>query len=138
MAHGVRRRRWQLAAVARVAVVVEDDLAVEVFEAGHGRLLSEAEDVGCAVERIGQRVDVVLVVVQVEAGARGGVHAEQAHQRLGAVVAGADAHVALVEHLAEVVRVDVAEGEAERRAADLDVRRAVELDVVAEALGERA
>ena len=43
------------------------------------------------------------------------VDAEHPHQRLGAVVAGADAHVALVEHLADVVRVDVAEREAERR-----------------------
>ena len=75
------------------------------------------EDVGGAVERIGQSVDVVAVVVEVEAGAGGGVDAEQAHQRLGAVVAGADADVALVEHLADVVGVDVAEREAEHAAA---------------------
>ena len=71
-----------------------------------------------AVERIGQRVDVVAVVVQVEAGPRRGGDAEHPHQRLGAVVAGADAHVALVEHLADVVGVEVAEGEAEHAAAD--------------------
>ena len=95
---------------------------------------SESEDIAGAVERVGQRVDVGGVVVQVEAGTCGGGHAQQAHQRLGAVVAGAHAHVALVEHLAEVVRVDAAEAEAERGAAHLDVARAVQLDVVAEAL----
>ena len=34
----VRRRDGQLAPVAGAAVVVEDDLAVEVFETGHGLL----------------------------------------------------------------------------------------------------
>jgi hypothetical protein len=63
---------------------------------------------------------------------------EQPHQRLGAVVAGAHAHVVLIEHLAEVVGVDAAEPEAERGAAHLHVARAVQLDVVAEAFGECA
>ena len=53
------------------------------------------------------------------------------------MVPGADAHVALVEHLRQVVGVDATEVEAQRRAADLDVARAVDRDVVAVALGER-
>src|SRR6185503_18447492 len=81
----------------------------------------ETEDIAGTVERIGQSVDIVFVVVQIEAGAGGGVDAEQTHQRLGAVMAGAQADVALIEHLREVVRMDVAEAEAERRAAHLDV-----------------
>ena len=60
----------------------------------------EAEDVAGAVECIGQSVDVVTVVVQIEAGACRGGDAELPHQRLGAVVAGAEADVALVEDLA--------------------------------------
>ena len=137
VADGVRGRRRQLAAVARAAVVIEDDLAVQVFQAGHRMAFrSEPEDIGGAVERIGQHIDLALVVVQVEAGAGRGGGAQHAHERLGAVVAGADAHVALVQHLAEVVRVDAAEREAERGAAELDVARAVDGDVVAEALGQ--
>ena len=100
--------------------------------------MPEPEDIGGAVERIGQRVDVGAVVVEVEArpGGRRCTPSDP-HQRLGAVVAGADAHVALVEHLADVVGVDVAEGEAEHAAAHLDVVGAVDRDVVAVALVER-
>src|SRR3954447_16348612 len=98
---------------------------------------SETEDIAGTVERIGQRVDVVFVVVQVEAGPGGGVDAETAHQWLGAVMTGAQADVALVEHLRQVVRVDVAESEAERRSANLDVGRAVKADVVAVPTDER-
>src|ERR671911_2576374 len=94
----------------------------------------EAEDIGGAVERIGQRVDVGAVVVQVETRARGGVDTEDPHQRLGAVVPGAHAHVALIEHLAEVVGADAAEGEAEHAAPHLDVVRPVDHDVLAVAL----
>src|SRR5687767_10538302 len=93
---------------------------------------SEAEDVRRALERIGQRVDVVAIVVDVEAGTGRGGRTEQAHQRLGAVVAGADAHVALVEDLADVVGVEVAEREAHDATAVRHVGRAVDHDVVAE------
>ena len=54
--------------------------------------LLEREDIAGAVERIGQRIDIIGVVVQVEAGARRRIHAEQAHQRLRAMVAGTDGH----------------------------------------------
>src|SRR3954465_4250863 len=100
-------------------------------------LRSETEDIAGTVERIGQSVDIVFVVVQIEAGAGGGVDAEQAHQRLGAVMTGAQADVALVEHLRKIVRGDVAEAEAERGTAHLDICRAVEADVVAISSGER-
>ena len=116
----VGRRRVELAPVPRVAVVVEDDLAVEVFEAGHRSVDPDGdqkEEVGGGVERVGQRVDVGLVVVDVERGPGGGADAEHPHERLGAVVAGAHAHAVLVEHLGDVVRVDVVEGEREHAAA---------------------
>src|SRR4051812_14451543 len=87
---------------------------------------SEPEDVGCAVERVGEDVDVAFVVVQVKACPRCGGGAKDPHERLGAVMAGPDADVALVEHLGEVVRVDAAEREAERCAAQLDVGRTVD------------
>ena len=67
-------------------------------------------------EGVGQRVDVGLVVVDVERRPGGGAHAEHAHQRLGAVVAGPHAHAVLVEHLGDVVGVDVAEGERQHAA----------------------
>src|SRR3954469_2350068 len=102
------------------------------------RLLgSETEDIRSAVERIGQRVDVGAIVVEVKARPCGGVDAEDAHQWLGAMVAGAHAHIALIEHLAEVVGMDAAEGEAEHTAAYLDVVRTVNRDVVAVSLAER-
>src|SRR3954471_10993401 len=94
-------------------------------------LRSETEDIAGTVERIGQSVDIVFVVVQIEAGAGGGVDAEQAHQRLGAVVTGAQADVALIKHLRQIVRVDVAKAEAERGTAHLDIGRPVKADVVA-------
>src|SRR3954470_2655410 len=100
-------------------------------------LRSETEDIAGTVERIGQSVDILFVVVQIETGAGGRVDAEQAHQWLGAMMTGAQADVALVEHLREIVWVDVAEPEAERGTAHLDIGRAVQTDVVAVPAGER-
>ena len=68
----------------------------------------KAKNSPASAERIGQGVDVGLVVVEVERRPGGGADAEPAHERLGAVVAGAHAHAVLVEHLGDVVRVDVA------------------------------
>ena len=62
--------------------------------------------------------------------------AEHPHQRLGAVVAGPHAHAVLVEHLGEVVGVDVAEGERQHAAPLGRLGRAVDGELVAEALGE--
>ncbi len=100
-------------------------------------MLLEAEDVGRALEGVGQCVCVVVIVVHVEAGACGGSDAEQAHQRLGAMMAGTDAHVVLIEDLADVVGMKVTEGEAEHAATDRQIAGTVDADVVTEALGER-
>src|SRR4051812_6644307 len=54
----------------------------------------------------GEPVDVLGRVVEVEARAVRGGDAELAHQRLAAVVAGADADAVEVEELRDVVRVD--------------------------------
>src|SRR3954454_2546525 len=94
-------------------------------------LRSETEDIAGTVERIGQSVDILLVVVQIKTGPGGGIDAEQAHQWFGAMMTGAQADVALVEHLREIVWVDVAEPEAEGRAAHFDIGRAMQTDVVA-------
>ena len=88
-------------------------------------------------ERLDEHVDVGLVVVDVERRPAGGRHAELAHQRLGAVVAGAHADGVLVEHLADVVGVDAVEQERDRAAAHVDVERAVDRERVGEAVAER-
>src|SRR3712207_1413959 len=69
------------------------------------------EDGVCLVEGGDEAVDVLGRGVDVEAGAGGGDEAELTHQRLAAVVAGADGDVFAVEDRRHVVRVDVAEGE---------------------------
>ena len=60
----------------------------------------------------------------------------RAHQRLGAVVTGADAHPGLVEDLGQVVGVDVAVGQRQDAAALGGPGRAEDRQVVAEALLE--
>src|SRR5687767_8166413 len=80
-------------------------------------------DMGVAEQLFGghdagyERVDVGLVVVHVEGRARGGWHVEPPHQRLRAVVAGADADAGAVENCREIVRMHVAEREADHAAA---------------------
>src|SRR5206468_10761761 len=95
-------RRGKLAAVPRVAVVVEDDLPVEVFEAWHGSdpqsSLDSEQSVGLA-ERLVESVDVGFTVVQVDGRPGRCPDAAAPHQRLGAVVTGPHAHGGLVEHL---------------------------------------
>ena len=65
-----------------------------------------------------------------ERGARGGAHAEAAHQRLGAVVAGADADRLAVAELGDVVRVDALDRERDDPAAAVEVGRPEERDAV--------
>ena len=64
---------------------------------------------------VGQRVDVVGVVVQVQRRPGGGRHPEVAHERLGAVVAGADRDPVLVENGADVVGVNAIHHEGQNR-----------------------
>ena len=130
---GVVGRAVEGALVPRPLVVLEDLFLVHVVRCGHLR-----EHLVDLPEPGHEAVRVLGVVVHVEAGTGRRVDVEQAHQRLGAVVAGAHAHVALVEHLAEVVRVNVAERETQRGTSQRGISRAVEGDVVAEPFGERA
>src|SRR5690606_759588 len=107
-------RAGQLPAVPRRAVVVEDDLSVQVFEARHAGGdptggWSEGEELGGRIDGVAQGVNVGFVVVDVQRGPGGGRRAEDLHEGLGAVVAGPHADPVLVEHLGEVVGVDVAE-----------------------------
>ena len=84
------------------------------------------KNVAAASMASAEGVDVGLVVVDVERRAGGGGDAELAHQGLGAVVARPHAHAVLVEHLGEVVGVQVAVGEAEHAAAGGRLGRAVD------------
>jgi predicted enzyme related to lactoylglutathione lyase len=58
------------------------------------------------VEAVDETVDFLGGGVDAEAGAGGGGDAEAVHQRLGAVVAGADGDAVAVEDLRDVVSVD--------------------------------
>src|SRR5262245_41927544 len=75
----------------------------------------------------GEAVDVVGRVVEVEAGAVRRGDAELAHERLAAVVAGADRDAVEVEELGDIVRVRALDVEADDAGALLS-RRAVERD----------
>src|SRR3954452_3738617 len=63
---------------------------------------------------VGQGVDVVVAGVHVERGARGGRDAVAPDDRPGAVVPDPDGDAEVVEHLPDVVRVDVLDGEGDR------------------------
>ena len=106
----------QLAEVARALVVLEDEVAVEVVH--------QRSKTSCA-SRIAsdQRVDVLRDVVGAEARARGRGDAQTGHQRLRAVVAGADAHAAAPEQLADVVGMDALDGERDDAAAVVGAQR---------------
>src|SRR5215212_9275980 len=60
---------------------------------------------------VGERVDVVVAGVHVERGPGGGRHAVAADHGPGAVVPHAHGDAEVVEHLADVVRVDALDGE---------------------------
>ena len=98
---------------------------------------SEPEEVVGGGDGVTQGVDVGLVVVDVQRRPGGGGHAELAHQRLGAVVAGPDADAVLVEHLGEVMGVEVAEGEGQHAAPLGRHAGTVDGELGAEALRER-
>src|SRR5579875_2766271 len=76
-----------------------------------------------------QRVNVRLVVVNGKRCPCRGAHAQAAHERLGAVVAGAYADARLVKHLRDVVSMDVYVAEADDASPQCWVRRPVDHDV---------
>ena len=94
-----------------------------------------AKNFSARAERVDEGVGVGFVVVNVERRARRGGDAQHAHERLGAVVAGAHADGLLVDDLGDVVCVDALEEERDRTAAHRGVERSVDLEVVAEATG---
>src|SRR3954469_8437246 len=95
---------------------------------------SSCVDLPDAADGRGEPVDVLGRVVEVEARAVRGGDAELAHQRLAAVVAGADADAVEVEELGDVVRVNALDVEADdpgaavrRRPVEGDARDLAEL-----------
>src|SRR6266516_8163677 len=75
------------------------------------------------VQPVDELVDLLGDRVEVEARQVGGRDAELLHQRLAAVVAGADRHALQVEDLRDVVRMDVLEVEGDDARARSEERR---------------
>ena len=101
---------------------IERDDLIHVFAA------IEDEGAGDGAERLDQAVGVGNGVVHGIRGAGGGGGSEPAHQRLGAVVAGADAHSLATEDLADIMGMRPVEHERDQRAAVRGVRGTVKLD----------
>src|SRR5438034_6145257 len=87
------------------------------------------EDTACFVDAVDQAVYFPGHRVEVEAGAVRGRDAQPRHQRLAAVVSGANRYALGVEHLRHVVRVDALDVEGDdprapvrRRAEEHDTR----------------
>src|ERR1041385_9159556 len=68
----------------------------------------DAEQLARLPQRRDERVDVVDVVIDVKRRARGRRNAKAPHQRLRAVVPGADADAVAIQNRGEIVRMDVA------------------------------
>src|SRR5689334_20150146 len=83
-----------------------------------------AEEVPYVLQPLDQCVDLGRRGVQIERRSRGRRNSVAEADGAGAVVADADRDALLVQNLAHVVRVDVAEGEGDRRTAVLGRRRA--------------
>ena len=96
--------------------MVEDYFPVKVFKSWHDSSecsgFSAEKGVGFA-DGVDEGIDIGLVVVHRKRRPRSGANPEAAHQRFGAVVAGAHADPDLVEHLGQVVGVDVLVREAD-------------------------
>ena len=95
--------------------MIEDDLLVEVAQI----VEHQAKNSRTRSSAVGQRVDLLMRGVDAETGARGAVHAQPAHQRLGAMMAGAHRDALPVEQCRHVVRVRAFHGEGEHAAAIL-------------------
>src|SRR5207302_3499138 len=70
---------------------------------------SSAEHFAAGLDRVGQAVDVGFVVIDPERGPHRAGEAELVHQRLGAVMPDPDGNMMLVEHGADIMRVDAVE-----------------------------
>src|ERR1700729_744112 len=81
----------------------------------YGRSRAREEPL-CLPDPVGQGVGLLTEVVEVERGPGAGPHAERAVQRPGAVVSGPHRDAQVIEHLADVVRVDPFDGERDRAA----------------------
>src|SRR5207249_4750275 len=68
---------------------------------------SRAKDLPRFLQGRHQDIHLVGCVVHMEGSSRGGRNPQPPHQDLGAVVARSNAHTILVEHLGQVVRMDV-------------------------------
>src|SRR3546814_13629619 len=66
-----------------------------------------------SLDAANQSLDILLAVIDPEARPRGGVDAEMRHQRLGAMMAGADRHLALIQYGADVVGMNPLDREAD-------------------------
>src|ERR1700694_1670764 len=83
---------------------------------------ASGEDFAGLVQTVDEAVDLVLERVEVEAGSVRRRHSELLHQRLAAVVPGADGDALHVENLRHLVGMDVAEIEGDDARAPLSGR----------------
>jgi MFS family permease len=120
---------WLAGAAGPRSTLVMAGIAALLGAAGLKLALRERlqpEDVADGVEALDQPLDVVQRVVHRERCAGRGRDSQLSHQRLRAVVPGADAHAGPAEDLADVVRVGPLERERHQRAALRRVERAVD------------
>src|SRR5690606_20385840 len=99
VALGVRVSRIEPAEIAGVAVVVDDDVAIQLLQV-HGL----SEDAARLFDAGGEAVEFGAGIVEGQRGAGGGRNLVEVHQRHGAVVAGAHGNAFRVQYGAEVVR----------------------------------
>src|SRR5215207_11480797 len=85
---------------------------------------SSAKERPRLLERHDQRVHVLLRVVHVERGSRRRRHPQPPHQDLRAMMSGPHAHPLLIEHLGQVVWMDVLVPEREGATSELGILRA--------------
>ena len=95
------RRMIERVEIARMAAVIEDDVLVKFAQ-----IVAHREHLPAGLDRLGEAVDVALVVVDAERGAHGAGQPELFHQRLRAMMPDADRDIVPVEHGADIVRVD--------------------------------
>ena len=107
----MRIGRLEPAEVTRVAVVIDDDVAIEIFQIH--RSFQGLSPVPCGVcsSAAISAVDFLERVVEGHGRTRGGGYLEEVHHRHGAMMAGADGDAFGVENRADVVRMDAVHDE---------------------------